>query len=883
MGLEMEYGWALLLLPVCLWAIWFIDRRYGLRSRTLKRRVTLAVRMVLATLLALAIAGPSVWLPTGGVTRWVLFDVSDSTDSVRSEASEMITQALAALPQGQQAGVIAFGADAMVETPMSEKPAFDGQRTRINGEKSNLESALRLAVALAPSCGITVVTDGKASVSQSAADALTEAGVSVDALILADEAGPDAQVTEWNVPAEAYEGQTLSLRAVIDANTAMDATLAVYQNGVCSETREISLQKGENRFAFTDTAVQSGVVTYEARLVSAEDTQPRNNSAASYVRVLGAPSIALITQNDGISALFTATGMKVETLPPTAMPGTAEGYLAYDAVVLHNIDFASASDKQWQALDAAVRTLGRGLCVLGGDSSYALGGYRGTLLEELLPVRIDVRQKLRMPTLSLVICIDKSGSMTAGQFGSTRVEVAKEAAMSAVEALTEKDNIGVIGFDDTAKWVVPFQNASDPAGIQEQIGTLRADGGTAFYSALDEAFLALSGADTPQKHVIFLSDGQPADDGFQAIAQAMGEAGITLTTVAVGDGADQPLMRQLAQLGKGRFYAVGEFDNIPRLFLKETVLAGGSYVQNRTFAPVVTESGTLTDFEGFPFLDGYLTTTEKEAVHVAMISDTEEPLLAWWNAGAGKVVAWTSDAEGAWTQQYLAWEETPRFFGGMVGQTLPGDRLGGTLEAVVDGDTLEIIYTSEEQHALDTRAAVILPDGAETAIKLVEEAPGRYTGRTEAARQGAYAIRVTQNDEKGVVRSREGGAVKRFSREYDLRAETDDSLSRLCERTGGRLLSNADAFWDTPVRPAAAQKRLREALCLAALFMLLIDIALRKLPWEEVFLRTKERETLKPSQEKPTAPPKPPKPDSRQEAAYTANALLEAKRARKQS
>ena len=63
---------------------------------------------------------------------------------------------------------------------------------------------------------------------------------------------------------------------------------------------------------------------------------------------------------------------------------------------------------------------------------------RGTSLEALLPVSIDVRNKQRMPALSLVICIDKSGSMTSGQFGASRIEAAKEAAMSALEVLSER-------------------------------------------------------------------------------------------------------------------------------------------------------------------------------------------------------------------------------------------------------------------------------------------------------------------------------------------------------------------------------------------------------------------------------------------------------------
>lgn len=886
MGLAFESWWALALLPVCLCIVWWIDWRYSVNRRSLKRRVTLWVRMALVAVLVLAVAGPSLLRTSASVAHWVLLDASDSASSVRVQAEALVSEALSELPKGRQAGVIAFGADAMVETPLSGTPSFSGLHTQVNGQQTDLDRALRLAAALLPSGGMTVVTDGKTGVSRAVTDSLAAGGMVVDALVLTQEAAADAQITELGAPSEAYEGQRVALRAVIDSNTAMDATLALYQNGILSETRQITLQKGENRFAFSDTASQTGVVTYEARLLCAQDTQSRNNSAAAYVRVLGAPSIALVGQSTGVRALFDAAGMAVETLTPAEMPKAAEGYLGYDAIVLNNVDYESATEKQWKALDAAVRSLGRGLCVLGGDSSFALGGYRGTVLEELLPVRIDVRQKLRMPALSLVICIDKSGSMTDGQFGSTRIEVAKEAAMSAVEVLTEQDNVGVIGFDEAAKWVVPFQSVTDPAAIVAQIGTMRADGGTAFYSAMEEAFLALRSVTTPQKHVIFLSDGQPGDTGFQELARAMKDAGITLTTVAVGGGADQSLMRQMALLGGGRSYAAGEFDDVPKLFVKETVLAGGSYVQNRSFYPVVTETGSLTRYEGFPSLSGYLTTVEKESAHVALTSDTQDPLLAWWNAGAGKVLAWMSDAEGAWTSQFLNWEEAPRFFGGLVSQTLPGDSLVGTLEARVDGDALQVTYRADEddaEHTTDTKAVILAPDGTETTLPLVETSPGIYTARTDAPAQGAYAIRVAQSGEDGVIRSREGGAVKGFSQEYDMRIQPDGTLKQLCERTGGRLLTAGDCFWDTPLQPAMSRKSLRDALCVAVLLLFLADIALRKLPWEEAFEKARATKPA-PAPDSKLARPKPKaKPQKAAQPEQTANALLEAKRARKQS
>lgn len=885
-----ERIWALALIPLGVAAVWWIDRKYGLGRSSLKRRFNCGIRMALLVLLALAVAAPSVLMSSGSVTRWLLMDVSDSAESLQAAMEAKIKTELESLPQSQQAGVMAFGTEAMVEVPLSQQPAFTGLHTQVDGAATDLDAALRLASALTPSGsgGITVLTDGKGAVSQGTLDMLASQKVTVDALILEAATGADAQLTELNAPAQLREGQSLTLQAVIDASEAMTGTLVLYQNGSPTATRQVELKKGENRVAFSDVARQTGIVTYSAQIVCEGDTQPRNNSAAAYVQVLGAPCVVLISESNGVEKLFEATGMAVEILSPAEMPVSADRYLNVDAIILNNIPYSAASETQWQALESAVTTLGRGLCVLGGDSSYALGGYRGTLLEQLLPVTVDVREKLRMSSLSLVLCIDKSGSMTAGRFGSTRMEVAKEAAMSAVEVLNPRDCIGVIGFDSAAKWVVPFQNATDVATLQAQIGTLRADGGTAFYSALEEAYLTLRNADTPQKHVIFLSDGQPGETGFQSVIQAMQQSGITLTTVAVGNDADQKLMKQMAMLGGGRCYTVGEFDDIPQIFTKETLLVSGSYVQNRTFTPVITEGGSLTNFEGFPTLDGYLSCAEKSMATVSLVSDTEEPLLAHWNAGAGKVIAWMSDAEGAWTNGFLQWADAPRFFGGLVAQVLPGQSRQGTLEAKIAADTLHLRYTIEDatEGEVATRANVLSPDGQRVEILLLETAPGQYEGECAASTQGAYALRVTQEQDGNILRIQEGGAVAGFSSEYDLRITPGDDLQRLCQLTGGRMLTLSDRFWDTPLTPSVSRKSLQEALCVAALCLFLADIALRKLPWEEALARWIKKpvsvQQQSPSKPEKTKPEKSPEKQAtmEQNARRTASTLLQAKRAR---
>ena len=49
--------------------------------------------------------------------------------------------------------------------------------------------------------------------------------------------------------------------------------------------------------------------------------------------------------------------------------------------------------------------------MLGGEESFGLGGYYRTPIEEALPVTMEVKQKLEIPSLAVVLSIDRSGSM----------------------------------------------------------------------------------------------------------------------------------------------------------------------------------------------------------------------------------------------------------------------------------------------------------------------------------------------------------------------------------------------------------------------------------------------------------------------------------------
>lgn len=897
MSLEFARPLLLLLLPAYIALIYLIDRRGGRRSRRIKHRVARVMRCLLTCLCVLALAAPSVVLPGGQQAVWILADASASARGMQDQMTQSVRTALENKDASVNAGVIAFGGNAMVEKPLAQDGTYNGVTTAVDAQASDLSSALTLASALLPEDAqgrIVVLSDGATEDVRAAAQQLAARGVTVDYQSFSGDALPDAQISQLNVPSRVYQGQSFTVTVQVTANHDTASTLVLYQNRTPVSSREVTLRRGDNTFTFRDTAADTGVVTYEARLISEGDSCAQNDSMGGYVYVQGAPKLLLVEGRQGegseMAAMLSAAAMQYETVLPAQLPYDAEQLRQYDGVVLVNVDYDAANEEKWAALDSAVRVLGRGLTVIGGDSSYALGGYRGSKLEEMLPVTIDVRNKLDLPSLALMLVIDKSGSMSDGMFGTTRLELAKEAAMRAAEVLTPNDQVGVIAFDDAAKWVVNLQKAEDVEAIQNQIGTIRPGGGTAFFTALYEATYALMNAQAQQKHIIFLTDGEAGDTGYLQLCDIMQQNDITLTTVAVGSGADQATLRTLAQQGGGRAYAANEFDNLPKIFTKETYLVSGSYVQNRTFTPVITEQSALTDFDGFPQLSGYLAATEKSLAAVSLMSDREDPILAWWQYGAGRVVAFMADSRGAWTSEFLQWDQAAAFYGGMAAFTLPGEEREGQLTTERQGDALRIVYTAPEgaQTGLSTSVTALLPDGTQTQLALQESAPGVYEGEIAAAQLGAYALRVEQRDASGELqRVMEGGAVNGYSGEYDLRNQNAEStLPYLSALTGGREITDSAEMLKSTHAVVRARRDLTQPLLWALMVLLLCDIALRRLSWDvalERYLNARRaarqqpprREKPTETAQKPKEKPKPVQPEQPRPApTQTAQQLL---------
>lgn len=829
-----------LLLLALIAPVLLLARRRGDGLSSGRRRFVTAMRCAQIALLTFALAGFRVQRGGDGVAVVFAIDGSRSVDETRrAEALSVVREAVASMRPEDRAGLVVFGGAPLVESLPVPRPDFETLQSVAEPDLTDLAAALRLATSLYPEGTrrrLVLFSDGNENRGDAleAVRELRAAGVVADVATLSSRVEREVSIARMDAPARVERGEALEVRVEALSTDAGPATLRLFRDGAPLGRREVELHPGRNVLVSTWIEEEAGFHTYEARIESPLDARPENNVAGAFVEVSGPSRILLAGAPDRNAALLRALeGTRLGIESAAEVPSGLARMKAYDAIVLNDVPAEALDPATIEALENYVRVAGGGLGMIGGENSFAPGGWVGTPVERALPVSMELKAKEQFPALGMVMVIDKSGSMSgSGSARGSKLEIAARAAIEAVNLLGPRDRVGVVGFDSAAQWVSKLGPAADRARIHREILSMQPGGGTDAYQGMSLGFEALRGADARLKHMLLLSDGQTPPSAFPELVEKMRAAGITLSCVSIGTDADERFLAGLARDGGGRFYSCPDPSRVPRIFVRETILVQRAYLNEETEFPTIAASHPAIDdpnLNSTPPLHGRVVTEIKPRAETLLRLKTD-PLLATWEYGLGHSFAFTSDAFPRWARDWVGWDGFGVFWERL---------LRWSLRSVASADlhpriefergrgrlTLDAVTPEGERlNFLDLAARVVRPDQSVMEIPLRQTAVGTYEAEFEAETPGAYFAGVADASGR---RATAGGMVA-FSPELEDFGPDTLLLHEIARMTGGRIDPEPETMFRREGAPVMGAREPILPLLVAAAILLLIEVAVRR-------------------------------------------------------
>ncbi len=815
--------WLLLLIPALFYFGWFAFKQLSMSSNMMK--TVFILRTIAVSFLIFALAAPSLFSPVKEEQVIFLMDRSASLEGMETEMAITIEEALEAKKDYQSVAVYTFAEDFQSLMPMTKDPqALPAELTIGKSGNTNIARALELASNSGDTdlaTRLVVLTDGNETQSSAieSLNRLESDRLQVDIWPVHQIAKNDMAVSRFDTPSRAFLGESQIFTIAVDSDTESEAKLIFSANDKELDSKKVKVVEGQNIYSYSYPANSEGLQKYEVRLETAEDTYLENNSLFSITEVSGNPEVLVV--NGGVPSpipgLLDTNNLGVTELAAEQLPSSLSAILRYDSIIFDNVSGTSVGEQQMAIIEQAVRQFGVGFMMIGGDQSFGLGGYFKTPIERLLPVEMEVKGKHELPSLGLMIVMDRSGSMMG-----MKMELAKEAAARSVELLRPDDTLGVIAFDDKPWEILPTAKVADPEKAVDKILSITPGGGTEIYRSLQQAYMELEDLKLQRKHIILLTDGQSAtSNDYDALIGNGKENNITLSTVSIGQDADRNLLEQLADTGSGRFYDVIDATTIPAILSRETIMMSRTYIVDKPFYPVVYDSKWSPLFaEGVPQLNTYIATTAKSTALVALESEEEDPVLASWNYGLGKTIAFTSGS-GAWSGDFQSWANWPDFWNRSAAELQPG--FGEIPFSVVRKE--QSVYTVEDP----THSSAILT------VAVVDEQGNEIPLQTEPVAPGKVDVKI--ETDPGLVFfsiSNETGAAYKtgltipYGDEYQTAAANMSLMTTLAERTGGKVLDTLDESFREMSYTSGTIRPIRLILLVVAMILFFTDITLRR-------------------------------------------------------
>jgi Mg-chelatase subunit ChlD len=866
-----------------------------------RRWLSVLVRLALMTLLAAVLARPHNVRTTNTLAVVAVVDVSGSVRTfagrgggqagIIEQVKNFVASAAAGRGDEDLVGLILFDGRSLVVSRPTRVDLATRNWDQQLAEGTDIAAALRMARSIIPpdaSGRILLISDGN----QTSGDALAAAAelgaggagavrIPIDTATLNYSITQEVAVEQVDAPREAKAGSTIPVRIVLNAagpargflTLTMDDQIVDLSPNAPGDARQVTLEAGLNiervEVELDDRRVHRFRAVFEpetgadaaGRVAPLADTVAENNAGEAFTLSPGRGSVLIVDgvgngeelgQGGTLARTLTLAGLQVRLVPASAVPADLLALQEFDAVVLQNVPADAVPEPAQVALAAYVQDLGGGLLMTGGPTSFGAGGWKGSKLEPILPVRLDLPERLIASQVAIVFVLDNSGSMWRYVMGSmkSQQEIANDAAAMAIRTLEKSDQVGVITFNNSLNELVPLSPNANPEENAKQVLGIMSGGGTNAYPAIERAGEWLKDVKAKHKHIVVLSDGrsQRAND-LPDLCGRLAADDIKISTIGVGDDADASTMALMARRGGGETYYVVNPNTLPQVFVKAVRVVRTPLIREEPFTPVVLGGGsTLTaGLASLPELGGLsLTQVRTEATVInAVLTPGGEPVLAHWQAGLGAVAAFTSDTH-EWAKAWIGSPVYENFWVRIIrGIARPADTVQNLVATArsVDGGVRIRLTTQgtqwQDQEELSARVTLYSPGGGPEPREMAMQpvGPGEFEAVVPASMSGSYVALIKPAQGSKLLAPLITGVSLNQGAEYRFRTSNAKVMEEIARRSGGRVVSLVDPrgaklFERSGIVPRETLLPLWHSLVFVLVGMLLIDIANRRVAWD---------------------------------------------------
>ena len=383
-------------------------------------------------------------------------------------------------------------------------------------------------------------------------------------------------------------------------------------------------------------------ITAELLNVGSNDYFSQNNQYYKTIKVVPRPRVLFVSEK---SSPLKADLEKIYDL--TTLSSIPDDLSSYLAVILNDIP-ANKFLPHMDSLSDYVSD-GNGIFVIGGQSSYDRGAYKGSLIETLLPVKVGAGEEAEKSDVHIVIVIDISHGT------AEYVDIEKAQAVSIIDSLDDKNNVGVIAFHTVPYKVADIKPLKEhKKELIDKVSRLIFDGQSFFNLGIDAGNKMLR-SQSGGRNIILITDGKTTYNKLMAdtkeSARQAASRGIKVYVAGVGDRRNDDFLTSVALRGEGIYFPVDASNKLNIIFGEPEDKDDTEFL-NKLILLDTTHFITFNQSLD-AIVSGYNYVIPKPSARMLVTTNKNIPIMVAWRFGLGRVVSLATDDGSKWGGEFL--------------------------------------------------------------------------------------------------------------------------------------------------------------------------------------------------------------------------------------